>query len=85
MNQIEIVKDIADGMIGIGGIPSNEEFYHEFNFRFQSRLNIKINCTWKHVDMGMFGCEYLVYKTSCGKTYDEKHKYCPHCGCLIVQ
>jgi len=24
-NQIEIVKDIADGMIGIGGIPSNEE------------------------------------------------------------
>lgn len=37
---IEIVKDIADGMIGIGGIPSNEEFYAEFNSRVQERLGV---------------------------------------------
>jgi hypothetical protein len=40
MNQIDIVKKIADGMIGIGGIPSNQEFYEEFNFRVQMALNI---------------------------------------------
>lgn len=40
MNQIEIVKEILDEMLEIGGIPTNEEFYTEFNFRLQSRLNI---------------------------------------------
>ena len=40
MNQIDIIKKIADDMIGIGGIPSNEEFYEEFNFRVQAALNI---------------------------------------------
>ena len=39
-NQIEIVKDIADGMIGIGGIPSNAEFYAEFDMRVRSALRI---------------------------------------------
>lgn len=39
-NQIEIVKDIADGMIGIGGIPSNEEFYAEFDMRVRAALRI---------------------------------------------
>ena len=45
-NQIEIVKDIADGMIGIGGIPSNEEFYAEFDMRVRDALRIHnfINC-----------------------------------------
>lgn len=38
--QIEIVKDIADGMIGIGGIPSNEEFYAEFDMRVRAALRI---------------------------------------------
>ena len=40
MNQIDIVKQIADDMIGIGGIPSNQEFYEEFNFRLQTALNV---------------------------------------------
>jgi len=39
-NQIEIVKDIADGMIGIGGIPNNPEFYAEFDMRVRSALGI---------------------------------------------
>jgi hypothetical protein len=39
-NQIDIVKDIADGMIGIGGIPSNEEFYAEFDMRVREALRI---------------------------------------------
>lgn len=40
MNQIDVVKKIADDMIGIGGIPSNQEFYEEFNYRVQDALNI---------------------------------------------
>ena len=39
-NQIEIVKNIADEMIGIGGIPSNEEFYAEFDMRVREALRI---------------------------------------------
>ena len=39
-NQIEIVKDIADGMYGIGGIPNNEEFYAEFDTRVKAALGI---------------------------------------------
>ena len=39
-NQIEIVKDIADGMIGIGGVPTNEEFYAEFDFRLRAALSL---------------------------------------------
>jgi hypothetical protein len=39
-NQIDIVKDIADGMIGIGGIPNNEEFYAEFDMRVREALRI---------------------------------------------
>lgn len=88
MNQFEIVKDIADGMIGIGGVPSNDEFYQEFNFRLQSKLNIKSDCTWKHVDMGMFGFSDYVYQTSCGQEYDstkiKKSKFCPNCGLSVV-
>jgi hypothetical protein len=33
-----IVKDIAEGMIGIGGIPSANEFYSEFDFRLRAAL-----------------------------------------------
>jgi hypothetical protein len=36
-----VVQDVLDSMIGIGGIPSNEEFYNEFNFRLQNKLGIK--------------------------------------------
>lgn len=37
-NQIEIVKDIADGMMGIGGIPNDAEFVREFIFRIKNAL-----------------------------------------------
>lgn len=40
-NQIEIVKNIADGMIGICETPSNEEFYAEFDTRLRTALNLK--------------------------------------------
>jgi len=87
MNQIDEIKDIADGMIGIGGIPSNRDFYAEFNFRVQSRLGIRNQCEWEHVEEGMFGCNNYVWKTSCGKEYDSaeapKYKFCPNCGCAI--
>ena len=84
MNQINKVKDIADGMIGIGGVPSNEDFYSEFNSRVKESLNIKSECKWKHMDVGMFGCEDYVYTTSCGKEFDtskiSKSNFCPNCG-----
>ena len=41
-NQIKIVKDIAEGMIGIGGIPSNGEFYAEFDMRLMDALNLGV-------------------------------------------
>ena len=87
MNQIDEVKNIADGMIGIGGIANNEEFYAEFNFRVQSKLGIKTQCEWKNIDIGMFGCNDYVWKTSCGKEYDSdktpKYEFCPNCGCVV--
>ena len=86
-NQIEIVKDIADGMIGIGGIPNNKEFYVEFNSRVTYKLGIKTECNWKSVDVGMFRCPDRVYITDCGKEYDSdktsKSNFCPNCGCSV--
>jgi len=50
-NQIEIVKEIADAMIGIGGIPTNEEFYEEFNSRVTAKLGINFKyCQMKIED-----------------------------------
>jgi len=76
-NQIEIVKDIADSMIGIGGIPNNEEFYAEFNSRVTA-----------HVDVGMYGCNDYVYQTSCNTEFDatktRRSKFCPNCGNAVV-
>ncbi len=87
-NQIETVKDIAEGMIGIGGIPNNEEFYAEFNSRVTAKLGIKTECKWRHVDMGMYGCSDYVYQTSCKKEYDSNKtsisKFCPNCGNAVV-
>lgn len=87
-NQIEIVKEIAEGMIGVGGIPSNKEFYEEFNFRLTSSLGIKTECEWNHVDVGMFGFNDYVYQTTCNAEFDatktNKSKFCPNCGDLIL-
>ena len=41
MTQKEIIQDILRGMEGIGGIPSNQEFYAEFDFRLRSALGIE--------------------------------------------
>lgn len=41
-------------------------------------------CTWKLIDVGMYGCSDYVYQTSCGKEYDlnetTKENYCQNCG-----
>jgi RNA polymerase subunit RPABC4/transcription elongation factor Spt4 len=39
-NQIEITKQIADSMQEIGGNPTREEFYDEFNFRLKVALGL---------------------------------------------
>lgn len=87
-NQIETVNLIAEGMIGIGGIPTNEEFYAEFNSRVTAQLGIKTECMWRHVDMGMYGCSDYVYQTSCNKEYDSNNtsisNFCPNCGRKVI-
>jgi len=60
-NQIEIVKDIADGMIGIGGIPSNEEFYAEFDMRVRAALRIH----------DVVGCSELLPKRLSNEAYKK--------------
>ena len=42
-NQIDIVREIADGMMGIGGVPNNKEFYDEFDMRVRAALNIDVS------------------------------------------
>ncbi len=87
-NQIEIVRDIAEGMIGIGGVPNNKEFYAEFNSRVTAKLGIKTECKWRYVDVGMYGCNDYVYQTSCNTEFDadktRKSKFCPNCGNVVV-
>lgn len=84
MNQLDKVKDVLEGMVGIGGIPNNEEFYEEFNLRVKGVLGIKLECEWKYMNIGMYGCNDYIYKTSCGREYDvnkiNKPNFCPHCG-----
>lgn len=36
----EITQDVLDGMLGIGGCLSNEEFYAEFDDRLRRALSI---------------------------------------------
>lgn len=47
-NHIEIAKDVAEGMLGIGGIPTDEEFYSEFCSRLQGALGIEENEQIRH-------------------------------------
>jgi hypothetical protein len=39
-NQSELIHDVLKGMEGIGGVPSNQEFYSEFDFRVRTVLGI---------------------------------------------
>lgn len=41
MNQIDVVKQIASDMLGIGGVPTNQEFYDEFSSRIRLELHVK--------------------------------------------
>ena len=71
-NHIDIVKDIADGMIGIGGIPSNEEFYAEFDMRVREALHIH----------GVVGRSEQLVCDECkgwGYTVDENGRRKAHC------
>lgn len=43
MKQHEIVNDVLEGMLGIGGIPTNESFYAEFDMRVRAGLGIPEN------------------------------------------
>jgi hypothetical protein len=72
-NQIDIVKDIADGMIGIGGIPSNEDFYAEFDMRVREALRIH-DVVGRSEQLLCDDCkrDEAVYSTNIGK-------YCRSC------
>lgn len=39
-NPLEITQDVLNGMIGIGGVPTNQEFYDEFNDRLKAALSL---------------------------------------------
>jgi hypothetical protein len=40
-NKEQLIQDVLKGMEGIGGIPSNQEFYSEFDFRLRSAFGIE--------------------------------------------
>ena len=44
-NHIEIVIDIIEDMMGIAGVPTDEEFYREFDIRLRFALEISPRCT----------------------------------------
>ena len=44
-NHIEIVIDIIEEMMGNGGVPTDEEFYQEFDMRLRFALEISPRCT----------------------------------------
>ena len=75
-NPLEITQDVLNGMIGIGGIPTNQEFYDEFNDRLKAALSLHNVSDCDH-----WTCE------KCGKvpneqfTYEETHDGCGgHCS-----
>lgn len=39
-NPFEITKEVLIGMDGIGGIPTNQQFYNEFNDRLRAALSL---------------------------------------------
>lgn len=50
-NHHKIVKDILKGMEGIGGIPTNQGFYEEFDFRLRAVLKITIDLSLDDKDI----------------------------------
>jgi hypothetical protein len=65
-NPLEITQDVLNGMIEIGGIPSNQSFYDEFNDRLKAALNLP------HVGRTLV-CE------TCGKDFQPIDKVNYHC------
>lgn len=41
MNNIDVVKEIEKGMLGVGGLPSNQEFYDELSSKVRLKLCVK--------------------------------------------
>jgi hypothetical protein len=77
-NQIDIVKDIADGMMGIGGLPGNEEFYAEFDMRLKAALRIHVisksvcDHSWMNTGLSVQGKSLMV----CTKCRETKQTVC---------
>ena len=44
-NHIDIVIDIVEEMLRVGGVQTDEEFYREFDIRLRAVLNISPKCT----------------------------------------
>lgn len=44
-DHIQLVIDILEVMMGIGGVQTDEEFYLEFDMRLRSVLEISPKCT----------------------------------------
>lgn len=79
MNQFEIVKEILDEMLEIGGIPTNEEFYSEFNFRLKSKLGIDdktstINEIKLQPLFGSSYCKYSIIENQLRILYENQEK-----------
>lgn len=71
MNLIEKIIDVLTGMEGIGGLPTDEEIFAEFEFRMQA---LKKN---EGVLPLTISTEDLIF-TSCEESFFEWHK-CPKC------
>jgi ribosomal protein L33 len=58
------------------------------NYSVTAKLGIETECKWRHVDLGMYGCNDYVYQTSCNKEFDatktDRSKFCPNCGNAVV-
>ena len=62
-NPLKITQDVLNGMIGIGGIPTNQEFYDEFNDRLKSALSLH-NVVGQSEQLFAFG-EHLQKNLGC--------------------
>lgn len=85
-------QDIVDLYnLNIDNVSFVEKFgkvWHLDELQPKSKLDIKTECKWRHVDVGMYGCNDYVYQTSCNTEFDadktHKSKFCPNCGNVVV-
>jgi len=71
----EIIQDVLKGMEGIGGIPSKQEFYNEFDFRLRSAFGIEssqpINSGWVSLERAKKYARHQHYLGSQGQELVE--------------